>query len=71
MLEQAWHVMMSTDPLLDSDNEEADEDKRLDYILRLRIISRLRGKEPTPEPEAIPPFVPVIHNNARLYTATA
>ncbi|PCH33484.1 hypothetical protein WOLCODRAFT_63957 [Wolfiporia cocos MD-104 SS10] len=49
MLEQAWHVVMSTDPLMDSDCE-ADENTRSDYVLRLNIISRLRGKSPTPEP---------------------
>ncbi|OCH96564.1 hypothetical protein OBBRIDRAFT_765432 [Obba rivulosa] len=55
MLEQAWHVVMTTDPLMDSDEEEyADENTRLDYVLRLRIINRLRGKEPTPEPEPQP-----------------
>ncbi|EMD41734.1 hypothetical protein CERSUDRAFT_90308 [Gelatoporia subvermispora B] len=55
MLEHAWHVVMTTDPLVDSDEEEfADENTRLDYVLRLRIINRLRGKEPTPEPEPQP-----------------
>ncbi|KAI0639239.1 hypothetical protein C8Q77DRAFT_1152229 [Trametes polyzona] len=52
MLQQAWHVSTTTDPLVDSDDEAyADENTRLDYILRLRIISRLRGKEPTPPRE--------------------
>ncbi|OBZ78781.1 Ino eighty subunit 1, partial [Grifola frondosa] len=55
MLEQAWHVVMTTDPLVDSDEEEyADENTRMDYVLRLRIMNRLRGKEPTPEPERLP-----------------
>ena len=67
---------MTTDPLLDSDDEMyADENTRLDYgqwrtrsfcihsqyshrgaltVLRLRIISRLRGKEPTPPRELGP-----------------
>ncbi|OSD06055.1 hypothetical protein PYCCODRAFT_1464738 [Trametes coccinea BRFM310] len=55
MLEQAWHVSMTTDPLVDSDDEAyADENTRLDYILRLRIISRLRGKDPTPPRELGP-----------------
>jgi len=58
MLEQAWHVVMTTDPLKDSD-DEADEHTRLDYVLRLRIISRLRGKEPTPEVEVPPSFFSV------------
>ncbi|KAI8995474.1 hypothetical protein BD414DRAFT_479660 [Trametes punicea] len=56
MLEQAWHVSMTTDPLIDSDDEAyADENTRLDYILRLRIISRLRGKDPTP-PRDLGPY---------------
>ncbi|KAI0762823.1 hypothetical protein C8Q74DRAFT_1319181 [Fomes fomentarius] len=56
MLEQAWHVSMTTDPLMDSDDEMyADENTRLDYVLRLRIISRLRGKEPTP-PRDLGPY---------------
>ncbi|TBU49689.1 hypothetical protein BD309DRAFT_946984 [Dichomitus squalens] len=55
MLEQAWHVSMTSDPLLDSDDEVfADENTRLDYVLRLRIISRLRGKEPTPPRDVAP-----------------
>ncbi|KAM5538199.1 hypothetical protein V8D89_008086 [Ganoderma adspersum] len=66
MLEQAWHVSMTTDPLMDSDDETyADENTRLDYVLRLRIISRLRGKEPTPprelgpyRPTAVHPMIP-------------
>ncbi|KAI0670068.1 hypothetical protein C8Q78DRAFT_1039065 [Trametes maxima] len=69
MLEQAWHVSMTTDPLIDSDDEAyADENTRLDYILRLRIISRLRGKDPTPPRELGPysvnppnPLVPVAY----------
>ncbi|KAI0702487.1 hypothetical protein BC835DRAFT_1500935 [Cytidiella melzeri] len=50
MLQQAWHVVMTTDPLAESDDEQ-DENTRLDLLLRLKIINRLRGKEPTPEPE--------------------
>ncbi|KAI0932399.1 hypothetical protein AcW2_001044 [Taiwanofungus camphoratus] len=62
MLEQAWHVVMTTDPLRDSDEEDfADENTRLDYVLRLRIISRLRGKEPTPEPEPLPTVPPPVN----------
>ncbi|KAJ3477694.1 hypothetical protein NLI96_g10289 [Meripilus lineatus] len=54
MLEQAWHVVNTTDPLRDSeDEEEADENTRHDLLLRLRIINRLRGREPTPEPEHV------------------
>ncbi|KAI0082186.1 hypothetical protein K474DRAFT_1681521 [Panus rudis PR-1116 ss-1] len=47
MLEQAWHIVNSQDPLEDSDNE-ADEHVRVEYNRRLRILSRLRGKAPTP-----------------------
>ncbi|KAI0778026.1 hypothetical protein BD413DRAFT_466831 [Trametes elegans] len=53
MLQQAWHVVNSTDPLEDSDKEE-DEHVRLDYNRRMRVLARLRGKEPTPEPELQP-----------------
>ncbi|KAK7694486.1 hypothetical protein QCA50_001672 [Cerrena zonata] len=53
-LEQAFHVVMNGDPLEDSEDEDnADENTRADLLLRLRIISRLRGKEPTPEPEPL------------------
>ena len=31
VLAEAWHVVMTNDPLEDSDNEPTDEDKRLDY----------------------------------------
>ncbi|KAG5648132.1 hypothetical protein DXG03_006086 [Asterophora parasitica] len=48
---QAWHIVTTTDPLLDSDEEGADEHLRHDYIRRLKIINTLRCKEPTPEPE--------------------
>ncbi|KAH8100586.1 hypothetical protein BXZ70DRAFT_937962 [Cristinia sonorae] len=54
-LEQAFYMVMNTDPLEDSEDEEMpDENTRHDLLLRLRIINRLRGKEPTPEPEHIP-----------------
>ncbi|KAH0590497.1 hypothetical protein H2248_000644 [Termitomyces sp. 'cryptogamus'] len=49
MLEQAWHIVTTTDPLLDSDEEGADEHLRHDYIQRLKVINALRRKEPTPE----------------------
>ncbi|KAI1797721.1 hypothetical protein LXA43DRAFT_981710 [Ganoderma leucocontextum] len=63
MLEQAWHVSMTTDPLVDSDDEAyADENTRLDYVLRLRIISRLRGKEPTPPRELGPYRLTPVHS---------
>ncbi|KAL1952128.1 hypothetical protein VTO73DRAFT_1277 [Trametes versicolor] len=71
MLQQAWHVSMNTDPLLDSDDEAyADENTRLDYVLRLRIISRLRGKDPTPPRElgpysVNPPNPPFVAYGAR------
>jgi len=51
MLQHAWHVISTSDPLIDSDDELGDEHVRNDYIQRLQIITRLRGKEPTPEPE--------------------
>ncbi|CCM00888.1 uncharacterized protein FIBRA_02934 [Fibroporia radiculosa] len=53
MLEQAWHVATTADPLDDSD-QEGDEHVRLEYNRRLRVLSRLRGKDPTPEPEPDP-----------------
>ncbi|KAG7450310.1 uncharacterized protein BT62DRAFT_927627 [Guyanagaster necrorhizus] len=53
MLDHAWHVINCTDPLLDSDDEPDDHVHR-DYSKRLRIIARVRGKEPTPEPELYP-----------------
>ncbi|CDO72386.1 hypothetical protein BN946_scf184977.g85 [Trametes cinnabarina] len=53
MVQQAWHLINSADPLEDSDKEE-DEHVRLDYNRRLRVLARLRGKEPTPEPEPQP-----------------
>jgi len=55
-LEHAWHLAMTADPLLDSDDEEiVDENTRSDLLLRLRIINRLRGKDPTPERDIVPP----------------
>ncbi|GLB36350.1 putative ino80 chromatin remodeling complex [Lyophyllum shimeji] len=51
MLQQAWHIVTTTDPLLDSDEEGADEHLRYDYIQRLKVINKLRHKEPTPEAE--------------------
>ncbi|KAH9937526.1 uncharacterized protein B0H18DRAFT_1081689 [Fomitopsis serialis] len=71
---EAWHVVMTTDPLADSDDEIADENARLDTVLlRLRIISRLRGKEPTPEPESIPQIVPfpIIHTHTHANAHSA
>ncbi|KAJ7139854.1 hypothetical protein C8R44DRAFT_765583 [Mycena epipterygia] len=50
MLEQAWHTVMTYDPLIDSDEESQDEHVRVEYTRRLGVISRLRGRPPTPEP---------------------
>ncbi|KAH7915342.1 hypothetical protein BJ138DRAFT_1109720 [Hygrophoropsis aurantiaca] len=50
MLQHAWHVISTTDPLLDSDEELMDEHVRLDYTRRVDIIARLRGRPPTPPP---------------------
>jgi len=51
MLEQAWHTVMTYDPLIDSDEESQDEHVQLEYTRRLGVISRLRGRPPTPEPD--------------------
>ncbi|KAJ7492890.1 hypothetical protein FB451DRAFT_1336690 [Mycena latifolia] len=51
MLEHAWHTVMTYDPLVDSDDESQDEHVRLEYTRRLGVISRLRGRPPTPEPD--------------------
>jgi len=53
MLQHAWHTIMTTDPLVDSDEELGDDDTRLDYMQRMSILSRIRGKSPTPEPELL------------------
>ncbi|KAJ7706463.1 hypothetical protein B0H17DRAFT_1037343 [Mycena rosella] len=53
MLDQAWHTVMTYDPLVDSDEESQDEHVRLEYTRRLSVISRLRGRPPTPEPSSI------------------
>lgn len=44
MLQQAWHVVNTTDPLVDSDDdlENADEHVRLDYTRRVDILSRIQ-----------------------------
>ncbi|KAG6861207.1 hypothetical protein C0995_002556 [Termitomyces sp. Mi166 len=39
MLEQAWHIVTTTDPLLDSDEEGADEHLRYDYSETLSFSS--------------------------------
>ncbi|KAF9480041.1 hypothetical protein BDN70DRAFT_878070 [Pholiota conissans] len=42
MLQQAWQAVQSTDPLVDSDEEEGgDEYTREDYVQRLTVINRL------------------------------
>jgi len=48
MLEHAWSVIRSTDPLADSDEELMDERVLADYSRRVEVISRLRGRPPTP-----------------------
>ncbi|KAK7463786.1 hypothetical protein VKT23_005726 [Stygiomarasmius scandens] len=48
MLQHAWHTVMTTDPLGDSD-DDGDEFSRLDYARRLGVISRIRRRPPTPE----------------------
>ncbi|EGO00101.1 hypothetical protein SERLA73DRAFT_180531 [Serpula lacrymans var. lacrymans S7.3] len=50
MIQHAWHTAMTADPLIDSDEENPDEHVRLDYVRRLHVIRRLRGKQPN-EPE--------------------
>ncbi|KAF8140074.1 hypothetical protein EV363DRAFT_1153182 [Boletus edulis] len=55
MLQHAWHVVTSTDPLADSDEELMDEHVRNDYNQRIAVISRLRGRAPTPPPDIPPP----------------
>ncbi|KAJ7597245.1 hypothetical protein C8J56DRAFT_313447 [Mycena floridula] len=54
MVEHTFHIITSRDPLQDSDEEMGNEQDRLDYSNRLRIITRLRGKAPTPEPQRQP-----------------
>jgi len=50
MLDQAWNAILTYDPLLDSDEESQDENARVEYGRRLGVITRLRGRSPTPEP---------------------
>lgn len=65
---EAWHTVMTYDPLIDSDDESQDENIQLEYSAidssdnqvrvnvdtsaarRLSVLSRLRGRPPTPEP---------------------
>ncbi|KAH0838468.1 hypothetical protein J3R83DRAFT_6782 [Lanmaoa asiatica] len=55
MLQHAWHVVASTDPLVDSDEELMDEYVRSDYNQRISVIARLRGRAPTPPPDNVAP----------------
>lgn len=52
MVQHTWHMIMTTDALVDSDEELGDDDTRLDYMQRMSILSRIRGKSPTPTPES-------------------
>ncbi|KAG2077094.1 hypothetical protein BDR04DRAFT_1125521 [Suillus decipiens] len=54
MLQHAWQVVTSTDPLADSDEELQDEHVRLDYSRRVDVIARLRGRPPSPLPDLLP-----------------
>ncbi|KAJ6519563.1 hypothetical protein C8R45DRAFT_26308 [Mycena sanguinolenta] len=56
MLQHAWHVIATSDPLADSDEDDEDEHMRRDHADRLAVISRVRGKAPTPEPEGVRPI---------------
>ncbi|KAL0950925.1 hypothetical protein HGRIS_007681 [Hohenbuehelia grisea] len=54
MLQQTWHVVTHSDPLVDSDDEFADEHVRHDYIQRLQLLTRLQqqrfpDEEPSPQ----------------------
>jgi len=55
MFQHAWHVVTSTDPLVDSDEELMDEYVRNDYNQRIAVITRLRGRAPTPPPDIVAP----------------
>jgi len=59
LLQHAWQVVSAADPLIDSDEEMVDDLQhvRRDYIQRLHVINRLRGRSPTPppQPEEPPP----------------
>ncbi|KAH8110651.1 hypothetical protein DFH11DRAFT_1619459 [Phellopilus nigrolimitatus] len=49
MFEHAFHIVSTTDPLAESD-DEYDDQVRVDYGQRLRVLNRLRGRSPTPPP---------------------
>ncbi|KAK0208552.1 hypothetical protein DFS33DRAFT_1304304 [Desarmillaria ectypa] len=53
IVQQAFHMALNSDPLLDSDEENADDHLRVDYRRRLDVLTRIRGRPPTPDP--IPP----------------
>ncbi|KAJ7783493.1 hypothetical protein DFH07DRAFT_1054735 [Mycena maculata] len=53
MLQHAWHVAATSDPLADSDEEPDDEYLQSDHARRLAVLARVRGKPPTPEPEGL------------------
>lgn len=70
VITDAWHTVLNSDPLVDSDEECPDEHLRLDYSgslmrciftymlisvpdRRMEVITRLRGRPPTPEPACI------------------
>lgn len=54
MLQHAWHTVHNSDPLADSDEECRDVHTRVDYSKRILVISRLRGKSPTPQISPVP-----------------
>jgi len=57
LLHQAWRSVMTSDPLLDSDEENGNDDElRTDYAHRLTLISNIRGRPPTPDnhPHIVP-----------------
>ncbi|KAF8213345.1 hypothetical protein K438DRAFT_1803820 [Mycena galopus ATCC 62051] len=56
MLQHAWNVVATSDPLADTDEDDDDEHVRQDHADRLAVISRVRGKAPTPEPEGVRPI---------------
>jgi len=47
LVDNAFQLALTTDPLADSGEE--DEDARCDYIFRLHVVNRLRGRASTPE----------------------
>ncbi|KAJ4486372.1 hypothetical protein J3R30DRAFT_3446227 [Lentinula aciculospora] len=58
LLQYAWRSVLTSDPLLDSDEEDGEDGEiRNDYAQRLSLISAVRGRPPTPErpPHIIPP----------------